>query len=474
MEDAAIRSLVNAVFVTAMLVLVPFLLVGQAPFVDGQATPTLTIDTPTESEIVMGEIQVKGTSTDAAQVEIKIDAEDNWHLADGTDQWIYAWDTTTVSNDAHTIFARARNGTATSDTAQVRVHVDNSPPEYIDVNDITATPTDLGPRENITVSGFIEYDNGVRIKNATVDMFIMGEDISASAITDDNGYFIEVLLSPVDAGTYTLRLLTTDGTLNASRDFTLTVTTPYQPDLAVDKIEISPPEPKTEETVTIYATIKNHGDQEGTGKVKFYIDDNLKDSKKVNVDKTRMVQTTWHSKRGEHTIKVEVVDVDPADGDLSNNVKTMKVHPKAEPIVEIVDILLSNPVPREEQRVTVQVKLENKGDAGTTGTVRLYQGDPDAGGTLIADDSFTINANQTMGVFMVWSPEEGEQTLHARITVQGQEETDEHSKSKAVSVLPPVKKKKEDTPGLGIGTVVLAVTVVAMAMAIIRKRREWS
>jgi hypothetical protein len=443
------------------LFLLPVALAIVGPGVEAQATLTIKFTNLKEDEIVGGDVTVRGEATGASIVELKFDAEDAWRTANGASAWDYGWDTSSFSDGAHTVFARARNGTATSDTVSVRVYVDNSPPEYITL-DVSATPLDVGPAENITISGFVEYDTGVMLKGVTVTMDIQGEGISATGTTDENGYFIEVLSSPTDAGKYTILVSTTDGTLDASREFALKVTTPYQPDLKVTKIELNPPEPRTDDTVDVYATIDNIGEQAASAKVNFYVDGNLMDSKNANVDKTKVVKGVWIAKPGAHTIKVVVTDVDPIDRDESNNELSIGVTPRSEPEVVIVDVILSNPAPRQGQQVSVQVRLENKGDAGTTGTVKVYDGAPSMGVVLMTA-SFSIEANESRSVFMIWSPQKGDHTLYAVIEVVGEASKPEHTQTETVTVLPPVKKK-EDTPGFGPAVMLLSVVAAALAL----------
>ena len=164
-------------------------------------------------------------------------------------------------------------------------------------------------------------------------------------------------------------------------------------------------------------------------------------------------------------MKVELVEVDPVDKDLSNNELSIEVVPRAEPDVAIIDVVLSNPTPKEGQQVSVSVRLENKGDAGTTGNVKLYDGSP-ANNVLLTEGAFTINANESLQVFLVWAPKKGDHTLHAVIEVVGQETSPDHTQTESVTVLPP-DKKKDDTPGFG-----LLVLLSGLAVAFYTSRRR--
>ncbi|MEW6070689.1 MAG: NosD domain-containing protein, partial [Candidatus Thermoplasmatota archaeon] len=63
-------------------------------------------------------------------VEVKLD-NDLWQLANGAANWNFIWNTITVSNGWHTIYARAYDGIAYSEIKFVNVYVDNPIPEII-------------------------------------------------------------------------------------------------------------------------------------------------------------------------------------------------------------------------------------------------------------------------------------------------------------------------------------------------------
>jgi parallel beta-helix repeat protein len=90
--------------------------------------PICSITSPNQGETLSGTISVVGGVTDdvnnTPSAEVRIDG-DPWMLAEGNPSWIYQWDTTTVPNGNHTIYARAYDGTWYSDTVSVTVNVDN-------------------------------------------------------------------------------------------------------------------------------------------------------------------------------------------------------------------------------------------------------------------------------------------------------------------------------------------------------------
>lgn len=90
--------------------------------------PSCAIRTPSPQLTVTGEYTISGTAFDpellVEMVEVKVDGGP-WTRADGTTSWAYEWDTTTVSNGEHTIFARSYDGSNRSSEVSVIVTVDN-------------------------------------------------------------------------------------------------------------------------------------------------------------------------------------------------------------------------------------------------------------------------------------------------------------------------------------------------------------
>jgi len=91
------------------------------------------ITSPQENETVNGTIIIEGIAADPDGnetldcVEVRID-DDIWYNAIGTTSWSYSWDTTTVANGSHTIFARSFDGELYSSLFLVNVTVMNDLP----------------------------------------------------------------------------------------------------------------------------------------------------------------------------------------------------------------------------------------------------------------------------------------------------------------------------------------------------------
>ncbi|MCK4444680.1 MAG: right-handed parallel beta-helix repeat-containing protein [Thermoplasmata archaeon] len=96
--------------------------------------PDCWITTPNTGEELSGISTVSGGAWDdieVQRVEIRID-EGSWVQVTGTTLWDYSWDTTTVPNGEHTIYARAYDGNHYSEEANVTGIVINPTPEADD------------------------------------------------------------------------------------------------------------------------------------------------------------------------------------------------------------------------------------------------------------------------------------------------------------------------------------------------------
>ncbi len=106
-----------------------------SPFVappqhEGNEIPICNSDTPIPIIALSGVYSINGTASDSDgsvdKVEIRID-ERPWIEVTGTTSWTYDWDTTTVGNGNHTIYARSFDGTDYSIEVSVTVIVENAP-----------------------------------------------------------------------------------------------------------------------------------------------------------------------------------------------------------------------------------------------------------------------------------------------------------------------------------------------------------
>jgi len=105
--------------------------VNATPALPINQLPTCTISALSFGATVSGTTEISGTASDSdgtiQKVEIRIDDSD-WVQVSGTTSWTHQWDTTTVSNDQHRIYAKSYDGVNYSSEASIGVMVYNTPP----------------------------------------------------------------------------------------------------------------------------------------------------------------------------------------------------------------------------------------------------------------------------------------------------------------------------------------------------------
>lgn len=126
--------------------------------------PVCTIITPTSGATISGMYTITGTADDidgtVERVEIRID-DGAWIEVTGTTSWSYDWNTSTVSDGNHAIYARSYDGTNYSDEVNVSVIVDN------------ATPPPPGEEESIFEQGWFWITVAVVIAIILMVIFIL-------------------------------------------------------------------------------------------------------------------------------------------------------------------------------------------------------------------------------------------------------------------------------------------------------------
>jgi hypothetical protein len=116
--------------------------------------PYIWIEEPNESDNLKGTINISGKAIDIygtiEQVEVKID-NGPWIIADGNEDWSYEWDTTTVEDGQHIIYARSfDNDGFSSGIYSVNIIVNNlGDPPIVGI---------LVPEEVHSYSGILEVE----------------------------------------------------------------------------------------------------------------------------------------------------------------------------------------------------------------------------------------------------------------------------------------------------------------------------
>jgi len=173
--------------------------------------PTVSITSPANGTTASGTISIAGTASDTdgtvQSVQIKIDSG-AWIEATGTTSWNYSWDTTTVANGSHTIYARAYDGTDYSSIDSVTVNVNNIPPNHKPTVEIIFPNDGTEVKKTFTIHGTASDADGngtiqkVEIKIGDGDWKVVNGTTSWSYAWDSTS---------VDNGNYTIQARAYDG-----------------------------------------------------------------------------------------------------------------------------------------------------------------------------------------------------------------------------------------------------------------------
>jgi len=154
--------------------------------------PTVSITSPADGATVSGTIDVKVDASDAtsgvAQVEFFVNGASIGVDTNGDDGWSVSWDTTTVTNDSHTLTATATDAAGNAASDSVTVTVDNPVATTMHVGDLDGTTTDQGRTWSATVTITVHDANHNLVEGATVSgIWSGGYSGTASCTTDSNG-----------------------------------------------------------------------------------------------------------------------------------------------------------------------------------------------------------------------------------------------------------------------------------------------
>ena len=227
--------------------------------------------------------------------------------------------------------------------------------------------------------------------------------------------------------------------------FVLTGSAFAQTDLGVTNVTVK----EKGNGVEIAATIKNESNQDANSySVKFFADNQLIDTKnagKLKKNKSKKVTANWNTSNlasGDYSIKVEVVNVSPTDGNNSNNTYNTTYHLEGNsPDLKINNISFKTKGNKNNLvEITTDVKNIGSGDA-TSYTVKFY-----ANGQLIKSaDEGQLKSDRNSKVTTEWDTSNlpgGSYTIKAEVTNVSPEEEDTNNNSYSTSYS--VEEKKPD------------------------------
>jgi len=130
--------------------------------------PTISIESPADSEQVRGVVTITGTASDdygVDVVEVDFDNQGNFVPAQSTATWQFVWDTESgphaVEDGQHLVTVRALDHTGNVQSATVRVNVVNDAPVVL-----ATDPTDLANGVPVTTAIQVDFDRAIDLAGA--------------------------------------------------------------------------------------------------------------------------------------------------------------------------------------------------------------------------------------------------------------------------------------------------------------------
>lgn len=177
--------------------------------------PKVTITTPIEGDTISGLVWIEGTGARVGadgRVEVRIDGSD-WWTADGTASWRLSWDTVSMTDGAHTIYARGTDGQdRTGPLDSVNVTVSNA-------EDL---PPVVEPLDDIKVSVGEDVSFQVEATDPEDGALTYSDDTPLFDINPSTGR-VSFMPSDVDVGTWHVTITVSDGTHQTKSEFIITV-----------------------------------------------------------------------------------------------------------------------------------------------------------------------------------------------------------------------------------------------------------
>ncbi len=135
--------------------------------------PTVTVTSPIDNQVVSGSVTVAATaSDDVAVTKVEFLVDGAVRSTDSTSPYSYSLNTTTLTNTAHTLAAKAYDANS-STTDSITVTVDNLPPSVptgLSATAVDGAQIDLSwnaSTDNIGVVGYDVYRNSTKIATVT-------------------------------------------------------------------------------------------------------------------------------------------------------------------------------------------------------------------------------------------------------------------------------------------------------------------
>lgn len=239
--------------------------------------PQVSIDQPTAGATVDGTVEVAGTAWDpdgnVSEVQARID-DGFWSPVNGTTDWSFTWDTTTLSDGEHTLALKAVDADGASTNETLTVTVNNSQPE---------TPPEveiLEPTAGATVNGTTVIRGNATDPDGSIDgvEVRLGDETWRPARGNEN-WELEWNVSELEPGTREIQVRAFDdggNQANASRTVQVEEAEALAP-TGADGLVLSLASPEdgdgVEDELEIAGEVQEVGDPNATVRVTWRIDD---------------------------------------------------------------------------------------------------------------------------------------------------------------------------------------------------------
>ena len=276
---------------------------------------------------------------------------------------------------------------------------EGEPEADILLTSVSTDPTSVYLGESVEVTATVE-NRGAAAGEESLSLEVNGDVVETQTVSlqaaddGDNGSVAQSTAtftwSPEEAGDYELTVNgTAAGTVTAEEE------PAPAPDLQVEHAQADPTTVQEGETVTVSATVENHGDAEGNKTLQLRVDGDAEDSQSVSVDpgETEDVSFSWSSD-------------EPGDYDLAVNDEdagTVTVEPEPASL-EITAVGVDPDEPVETMQANAYAEVTNFGGASGALTV-----DFEVNGSEEGSETVQVDGGDTETATFSWTPDEVEE-----------------------------------------------------------------
>jgi hypothetical protein len=360
--------------------------------------PTVTITSPTAWDTVRGTITISASVSgddDIIGVRFFVDGR-RIGVEDTTAPYEVAWDTTTVADGGHTLFAEARDAAGNFGNAPaVNVTVANEAPPTDDVTRPTVSIT--FPTFGALVSGAITVSAEASDDAGVIGIQFFVDDVALGYEGATSPHSVPWDTTTVEDGSHTLAAVARDAADNR-RSAAVTVTV-SNGDTTPPAVTITSPESEAPVSgiVTVVASASDNVDVVG---VQFFLDDAPLDLE----DTTAPYEVPWDTMtatEGSHTLTAMARDA--AGHTATSDPVTVTVANGAGPDITPPTVAITSPMSGDTVTQPVTVRADASDDVGVAG-VRFFVDDAEIGTedtappyeTSLWDAGFTDGSSHTL------------------------------------------------------------------------------